>query len=148
MRPLPASSRGFTLIEVVISLVVFSVLVLIFAASIPLAHMAADQNGQYAQATSLCQHKIDQLRAMGYGRMNYTELLEAGRIDDSYTSSPYHFTVVDDLETYLPGSEGTLAIDDVGLDVKKITITVSWKTALHRPKTSTMSLSALIANAE
>ena len=82
------SSAGYTLLEVTLSLFVFAVAVVIFAGTVPTAAKTAYLSGQYAQATSLCQHKIDQARAVGYGRLNYTELSDAGIIDDSPTRSP------------------------------------------------------------
>jgi len=92
------SNKGFTLVEVMISLITFAVLTVIFGATVPLAKKTAHMNGQYAQALSLCQHKIDQLRAVGYGRINYTELSDAGIIDDSPTTSPFSFNEVDQVE--------------------------------------------------
>jgi len=141
-------SGGFTLVEVMISLMVFVVLTLIFAACVPTARKAAKTNGQYSQAISLCQHKIDQLRAVGYGRITYDELSDAGIIDEARTTQPFSFTGVDDVAAYLPQPTTTLSVDDVGTDQLLVTATITWRTTTYESKASTASLSAIIANVE
>jgi len=140
-------NQGFTLVEVMLSLLVFVVLTLIFAGSVPVAYRTAKMNGQYSQALSLCQHKIDQLRAVGYGRINYDELSDAGIIDDSPTTPPYSFSGVDRVADYLPHSTATLALT-YGTGEVKATATITWAVGTDLNKTSTVTLSAVIANVE
>lgn len=141
-----ASQSGFTLIEVVISLIVFSFLMLIFAACIPMAKKTANMNGQFAQAISLCQHKIDQMRAVGAGRLNYEELSDAGIIDDSPTTQPFSFVGVDEVDQYLASPTATVTITTVSDSVTKVTVVITWKTTGYESKTSTMTVPALIVN--
>lgn len=142
-------NRGFTLIEVMVSLVVFAATSLVFAASVPLAEKASHVNGQYTQATSLCQHKIDQLRAVGYGRLNYLELSDAGIIDSSPISQPFSFAVVDEVAEYLPQPTAVLSIEDTATSgVRKVTVTITWKQAAHQADTSHLSISALVTDVE
>ena len=141
--------RGFTLVEVIVSLAVFAAITMIFATSIPLVEKASHVNGQYAQAISLCQHKIDQVRAVGYGRLNYTELSDAGIIDSSPTSQPFSFAVVDDVGDFLPQPQAQMSIVDLTAGkVCRVTVTITWKQAAHTYKTSQLSISALVANVE
>lgn len=142
------SKRGFTLIEVVVALTVFSFLMVIFATAVPLAERTGYMNGQYAQAISLCQHKIDQMRAVGYGRINYTELSDAGIIDDAPTNLPYSFVGVDEVANYLPQPTATINIQNVTTDEIKVTVTITWKVASHLSKTSTVAVSAIVTNVE
>ncbi len=142
------NNKGFTLVEVMISLITFAVLTLIFAATVPLAKKTAHMNGQYAQAISLCQHKIDQLRAVGYGRITYTELSDAGIIDDSPTTPPFSFNEVDQVEEYLPQPNATLNVESIGPNQLRIIASITWKTTTHNTKTSTASLTAIITNVE
>ncbi len=139
--------QGFTLVEVVLSLGVFVVLTLIFATSVPVAHRTAKMNGQFSQALSLCQHKIDQLRAVGYGRINYTELSDAGIIDDSPSSPPFSFSEVDEVEDYLPNATARLALVQ-GTNEIRATATITWRSGAQQDKTSTVRLSAIITNVE
>jgi prepilin-type N-terminal cleavage/methylation domain-containing protein len=140
-------NRGFTLIEVMLSLMVFVVLTLIFAAAVPVAHKTAKMSGQYSQALSLCQHKIDQLRAVGYGRIDYDELSDAGIIDDSPSYPPFSFVGVDQVADCLSQPTATLSLD-FGVDEVKATATITWRSGTDASKTSTASLSAIIANVE
>lgn len=142
-----SNNRGFTLIEVMISLMVFVVLTLIFAACVPVAKKASKMNGQYSQAISLCQHKIDQLRAVGAGRVNYSDLAEIRIIDENPSTQPYSFSGVDDVASILPESTTTLSVV-YGTDEVKVTATVTWKSTNYESKTSRASLSAIITNVE
>jgi len=139
---------GYSLIEVVISLVVFSGIMLIFAAAMPISGKSAHVTGQYAQAVSLCQHKIDQLRAVGFGRLNYTELEDAGIIDASPSSSPYSFSLADDVSAYLPNSTASLTILSVDSRTTKVIASISWKTLATDAAPRTVTLTALITDSE
>lgn len=144
--------KGFTLLEVAASLLAFSIVVVIFASSIVMAYKTAHINGQYTQAISLCQHKIDQLRSMGLGKLTYDELSGAAEVIDPTPTDPscYSFTGVDDVASYLPGSAATLKIETPynGDDKKaKVTATVSWR-PLGKNKDSSLSLVAIVTNVE
>lgn len=155
-RRLPISSQhhprceGFTLVEVIISIFVLGALTLIFAACVPVARKTARMNGNYSQAISLCQHKIDQLRAVGFGRLNYTELEDAQIIDPTPNGSPYSFVAVDEVATYLPSPTATVSIGIVPGRSNEILVNarVTWHNTTYESKTSTASLSAIIANVE
>ena len=144
--------KGFTLVEVAASLLAFSIVVVIFASSVIMSERTAHVNGQYAQAISLCQHKIDQLRAVGFGRLNYDELTDATEIvDSSPTTSPYSFVDVDDVAEYLPNPTATLIIETPynGDENKaKVTATITWRSAAHESKTNTFTLVGIITNVE
>src|SRR5579875_2246469 len=65
-----AASRGFTMIEVCLALVVFLMMTLMFAAVFPTVVRGAKMSDNYTQATFLAQHKLDQLRASGFSRLS------------------------------------------------------------------------------
>lgn len=141
--------------EVMISLFVFALVTTLFASSLILGKSASTINGQYAQAISLCQHKIDQLRAVGFGRLTYTELNDAGIVDDNPTTSPYSFVLCDQVASYLPKIDkntppiATLSITNHSDSrVKIATVTVTWKAAPNKTTNSTVTMTAYIANAD
>lgn len=138
---------GFSLLEVVISLCVFTFIMLIFSSSMQVSLRSGHLNSQHAQAVSLCQHKIDQMRAVGYGRVNYTELSDAGIIDDAPASPPYSFAGVDSVGAYLPDSTSTINLEQISSSVVKATVTITWKSAAFENKTSHVTLVVLITNA-
>ena len=141
---------GFTLAEVMVSVFVLGTVMVIYAGTISSSVRGGRLNGQYAQATSLCQHKIDQARAVGFGRLNYDELSRADIIDDAPSTQPFRFTQADDVATFLPQATTSLSIDTVPGNpaALKVTVNVSWKNLTHRNLISTMTLYALISNAE
>lgn len=146
-------ARGFTLVEVMIAMFVFALVTVIFASTLMLSKTASKMNGQYAQAISLAQHKIDQLRAVGYGRLIYTELDDAQIVDPTPATSPYTFVLVDEVASYLPNPTATLTIANATNSydptrVKLVTVTITWKASPRRPDTSTLTYRAYIANAD
>jgi len=145
------SRRGGALLEVMIALMVFACMMITFASSIIIAKSSSKMNGQYAQAISLCQHKVDQLRAVGFGRLNYTELNDAGIVDDTPTQSPYSFVVSDDVSSYLYSATATLTLSTVAgtnNDVILATVTISWKASPHRQQNSVVTVQAQITNVD
>jgi type II secretory pathway pseudopilin PulG len=112
------------LIEVTLSLIIFLMMTLVFAAVFPLALGQAKSSDDYAQATQIAQHKIDQMRAAGYTNLSYASLYSASIID-SMSSPPsglpatYSFTNVDNLVNngtnvgyFPPGSTGKITVQD------------------------------------
>jgi hypothetical protein len=143
----------------VIALFVFGLLVVLFAGSLMVSNAATGINGQYAQALSLCQHKMDQLRAFGYGKLNYDELSYAYIIDENPTTLPYSFSQVDGVNDILQLKDNkghqsspttSIEISDLPGDprVKVVTVKVKWKSASHKLKNSTATLVGYIANTE
>jgi len=152
------SRKGSSLLEVVIALFLFALLVVLFAGSLMVSNAATGINGQYAQALSLCQHKMDQMRAYGYGKLNYADL-EPLIIDSSPSTQPYSFTQVDGVNEILQLKDNNghasspttaITITDHPSDprIKVVTISVKWKSASHKVKNSSATLVGYIANTE
>lgn len=142
-----SKNKGFTLIEVMISLMVLVVLTLIFAACVPVAKKAGKMNGQYSQALSLCQHKIDQMRAFGYGKINFEELAPI-IIDEDHPAQPWSFTDVDGVADILIDPQTQIVIPYSDDDRIKVRVTITWKTTAYESKRSSASVSAIITNVE
>lgn len=138
--------RGYTLIEVAVAVFLMAMAVLTFSALYPTAAKSSRMSGNYAQATSAVQHKIDQLRAVGYGRLTYTELRSAGVIDASPTSVPFRFEAVDDLAQDLPTPVGTIALADASTDVIAATVRLQWGADSLKPMGGVHEVTVLIPN--
>jgi type II secretory pathway pseudopilin PulG len=117
---------GYTFVEIIVALGLVATATLAFGAMIPMAARSARTNANYQQAMCLIQHKIDQCRVVGWGRLNFAELRAAGIIDASPTSSPYHFETTDNLTSVYPSAQGTLEVSDVRGDIRQLTVTVRW----------------------
>lgn len=138
--------RGFSLVEVVVAVFLLAMAVLMFGAFYPTASRTSRMSGNHSQAISEVQHKVDQLRAVGYGRLNYTELVAAGIIDATPTTQPYRFTTVDGLTDLLPAAVGTISISDAGTDLRQVTVRVSWSGAPSKAMEGNHEVTILVAN--
>ena len=142
------NKRGFTLLETMIALMLFLLLTLVFAAGIPLAKRSSNTNGQYSIALSLCQHKIDQMRASGYGDIGILDRLKERKICDSTTTNVNQFTFTKLIQSEIDSlsnsaqTKGRNLIDPTGTVIvltnsnaaymeKKVIVTVSWKNTVN-----------------
>jgi prepilin-type N-terminal cleavage/methylation domain-containing protein len=119
---------GLSLIEVMIAVLVLSFAVTVFASLYPLAMRLRSKSENTTRATTLCQQKIEQVRAFAYTSLNYSGLQASGAIDASPTSSPFSFTTIDGLASKLPQGTGTLTLSHPGSDsdLTQIDVTVTW----------------------
>jgi prepilin-type N-terminal cleavage/methylation domain-containing protein len=124
-----AKRRGFTLLEITIALVIFAIMILMFAATIPIATRSAKYGNTYAVASSLALHKINQLEGLGYTQMD-GPLLEVKQVIDSgwtgNTPNPNgmetitaEFTDADKLWKFFPGGETTTGTRNTGAGAPK-----------------------------
>ncbi len=144
--------RGFTMMEVVFAMVIFLMMVLVFAAVFPLAVTASKYSNNYNQAVMIAQHKVDQIRQLGGSALTLTaaNLTNLGIVNsgscaaDSNSGFACTFTNTDniaDIQTagvvtsvgYFPyGSTATLTIDpDLSSGVpsgavQNVIVTVAW----------------------
>ncbi len=153
-RLLPHRPRraGFTIIEVVLSLTIFLMMTLVFAAAFPLVSSQAQASDNSAQAAMLVQHKMDQMRAAGFSGLAQSSSLTAaqpGYADPGSASGPsvpytVTFTGVDGLAAtsgpgsgYFPaGTRGTITVQDLSAvntalnvpagSIYEVTVTITW----------------------
>jgi Tfp pilus assembly protein PilV len=140
-----AKRPAYSFIEVVVSLFLVSMGAMMFGALVPMAARASRMVGNYQQASSLVQHKIDELRAVGWGRLDYTNLQTSGIIDASPTTAPFAFTTTDSLNTIYTSATGTIAIADFSTTIKQITVTLTWTGSAAKQGNGTLTAVALIA---
>lgn len=138
--------RGFTMMEVALSLIIFTMMTLMFAAVLPIAVRGASHGNNYSQAAALAQRKVDQLRAAGYGRLfdngngaAYTPLSALNIVDGQNGTSDanggsYDFTTKDHLTGvggfFPPGSTGTIQVTHYPTQpdgsVAQVKVTITW----------------------
>lgn len=138
-------NAGFSLVEVVIGIFILAMTATIFGALVPSALKTGKMMGNHQQAASLVQHKVDQLRGVGYGRLTYAELKNAGIVDSSPTGSPYSFKTVDGLASLFVGVTGTVEVADAGANVRRVTVTITWTGSPMKQGNGTVTATALIA---
>ena len=129
---------GFTIAEVALAMIVFAMMVMMFAAVFPMAVRGAQYSDNYAQAAMVAQHKMDQIRLAGYSRLlvtnaegtPLTKMQNLAIIDKpqptgypstSNNVTTYSFSSTDGLVSsstvqgfFPPGSTGTITVSDYG----------------------------------
>ena len=73
-----AKNQGSTLVGVIMALALLGFVAAIFAPAFDVAMRYSKVVGHTSQALSIAQHKIDQMRAVGYGRLTRSERVNAG----------------------------------------------------------------------
>jgi prepilin-type N-terminal cleavage/methylation domain-containing protein len=145
MRARFRRKSGFTLMEVMVSLLLIAATGTMFYGMLPTAAKTGKMQGNYQQASSIVQHKIDQVRGVGYGRLNYDDLLAAGIIDASPNASPYSFKTVDGVASIFKTCTATMDVADFNAKVKQVTVTLTWTAGPNKPSNGTMTVVALVA---
>ena len=169
-RIIRRQAAGFTITEVALALVIFTLMVVLFAAVFPMTVRGAQYGNNYTQAAMLAQHKMDQLRSAGYARLDLNDLTNLAVIDSPQPSGypatvsggkTYSFTTADALVNngaaqgyFPPGSQGTITIADYaalhpssGIAANTMTyVTVTMKWTGGGVSNGSYSTSAIIAN--
>lgn len=169
-RTIRRQAAGFTITEVALALVIFTLMVVLFAAVFPMTVRGAQYGNNYTQASMIAQHKMDQLRSAGYARLNLRDLTNLAVIDAAQPSgypasvgsrTTYSFTTADALVNsggtqgyFPPGSRGTVTISDYAAlhpssgiaanTMAYVTVTLAWTGG--GISNGSYSTSAIIAN--
>ncbi len=136
---------GFMLMEALVAIFIIAGTAVVLLALLPSATKTGKMVGNYQQASSLIQHKVDQLRGVGFGRLTYSELSDAEIIDASPSTQPFSFRNVDGLSTIFPGSTGTITITDDTPSLRRATISLIWAGSARRQGNGSMTITVLIA---
>lgn len=146
MRRIPRNKRsGFSLVEAAIAMMIVAAAAGVFFALMPMSFKTGKMVGSYQQASSLLQHKVDQMRGVGYGRLTYAELKDAGIIDASPSTAPYSFKTVDGLTSLYSVPTATIQISDYSASIKRVTVTLIWSGSSMQQGRGDMTVTALIA---
>ncbi len=113
--------KGFTLVEVMVALVLFSIVSLAIASQLVFPTAMISENAQYSQAIALAQQALEDLRAVPY------DSIDDGLETVTWKGIP--FTVSWDVEE----GEGT----------KEIQVTVSWES---KGETKTYGIQSIFAD--
>jgi prepilin-type N-terminal cleavage/methylation domain-containing protein len=107
------SQQGFTMMEVILSLFIFTLMALIVTAAIPISARSIRYGNDYVQAATLAMHKVNQVQEAGYANMNrslngtYLVVDTNGSLPNSNTngtaSGTASFTLRDNLSSYFVG---------------------------------------------
>jgi len=104
------------MLESVLALALFGIVILIFGATFPAMMKGSGASASYAQAVLLAQHKIDQLRQLGFAQLQDATVLKTMGIIDSTLNADgsYSFTQVDGLSDTSGGAKGYFGMTSSG----------------------------------
>jgi len=142
--------RGVTLIEVLFAVFLVAVCAAILVATMPTASRSQAMADLNNKATNLAQKQLEAVRSLGYSNVTAGQLLAASLIDSTtpVTANTYAFTNVDmgmndSPGKLLPSGTGTVSIEQLALDLRRVKVTVNWS---YRGQAKTVSLGTLVAN--
>lgn len=142
--------RGFSLIEVLFAIFLVMLSASIVVATMPTATRARVKADYNNKATSLAQKMIETVRGLGYANVAASPLYARGLLDSTtpVASNTYSFTNVDSTaldepSRILPAGTGTIKIEQVDIDLRRITVTVSWT---ERGTARNVVVGTLVAN--
>ena len=132
--------KAFTMLEVVLSLLFFTMMALLVAAVVPMAARSSRHGNDYNQASALLLHKIDQLQTIGYSQLGAGNLVALGVVDSAGTlpvvnpngdqSGSATFSTADRLAAYFVGA-GTEPKGDLTLAPYAPSVKVSGTTTVY-----------------
>lgn len=151
-RTIHRRRHGFSLIEVLFAIFISAICAVILASAMPAANNSrgrADLNGR---AASLAQKMIEAVRGLGYPNATPTMLYNNGLLDSVTpipgTTDTYSFTNVDSTKfdnpsRILPQGEGRITLENVDIDLRRVTVEVRW---MARGRQMSVRVGTLIAN--
>ncbi|HCM74448.1 MAG TPA: hypothetical protein DIS87_09945 [Armatimonadetes bacterium] len=127
-------NSGHTLIEIMIASFLVLSCALIFAATMPTANTSRAKANFNNQATALAQKQMESLKSRGFANLTGAQMIANGLIDNAapVSADTWEWTDVDNGENdspadVLPDGEGTVTVQQVRFDLRRVTIRVTWR---------------------
>ncbi|MBS1705887.1 MAG: hypothetical protein JST40_08435 [Armatimonadetes bacterium] len=138
------------MIETLFAVFLTALCAIMLSATMPIATQSREKSNLLTRATNLAQKEIESVRGIGYANLTANQLYTYRLIDSTNTvaANTYTFTDVDSgngdsVGTVLPTGTGRIKVEQVDLDLKRITVTISYD---DRGTTRSVSLGTLVAN--
>ncbi|HWA84063.1 MAG TPA: hypothetical protein VG820_11535, partial [Fimbriimonadaceae bacterium] len=119
-------------------------------ATLPIATTSRARADMQNKAVAFAQKELEAIRGLGYANATSTQLLAYGLIDsttplvtNTYPATNVDSASYDNIGRLLPSGTATVAVSQTDIDLRQVTVTVTWN---DRGTTRTFSLGTLIAN--
>lgn len=143
-------NKGFTLVETMLSVFMVGCAAAILAAAMPVATVSRTKANYVNRASNFAQKEIELMKALGYPNLTADKLEAADLIDstsqvstDTYACNQTDSAVGDRVGDLLPSGTATVKIEQVDLELKRVTMTINWK---EKGRNVNYSVASLVAN--
>ncbi len=127
------NGRGFTVAELMLTVGLLGVLVLAYAALMPAGIRTGAHASRRQVATEIAQSVLERARLAEYNNLTYDGLKQYGLIATTPEASPFALSTANPAtlnpSLVLPQGSGTIQVEDVGYDVRRVTVTIRWQDA-------------------
>lgn len=131
MRVCLSSKRGAGLLDAMVTMLLVAIAGLAFSAAFPTATACSRQAREYKTAVAIAQQKMEQVRSLKDQLLTPSIRSTSPIVDTDSTSSPYTFTVLDEVADQLTQGTGTLTLTDATPDMLRAKVRVSWTSSSH-----------------
>lgn len=142
--------KGFTLVETMLSVFMVACAAAILASSMPVATISRNKANYLNKAANFAQKEVELMKAQGYANLTATKLEAADLIDNAtpvstntYSCNDTDSVVGDRVGDILPTGTATVMIEQTDIELKRITVTVSWR---EKGRNRSYVVASLVAN--
>ena len=143
-------NRGFSLIEAMLSVFMVATAGAILASAMPAATVSRSKGNYLNKAANFAQKEVELMKSLGYANLTAAKLYSADLVDSTSTVATNTWScnstdaaVGDRVSDLLPSGTGTIKVEQVDLELKRITITINWK---ERSRNRSYTVASLVAN--
>ncbi len=141
---------GGTLIEALLAVFILAMSAVILTSAMPMATKSRIKADNMNKAAGMAQKMIEAVRGSGYANVTPTQLYGLGLIDSTTPTSTNRYTTtntdtasLDNVGRILPGGYSHMNIEQVDIDLRRVTIHIHW---VERGVNKRYVLGTLIAN--
>lgn len=150
MNRLKRNKRGFSFIEMMLTVFLVTICAGIVATAMPTATVGRQKSMYRNRAVALAQRQMEAIKRLGYPNVTANALLNAGLIDSAteVSTNTYSFTnvdslVADDAARLLPSGAARVTIEQADIELKRVILRVTWS---ENGQTKTYEVGTLVAN--
>jgi type II secretory pathway pseudopilin PulG len=142
--------NGFTLVEVMLSVFMVTCAGAILASAMPAATVSRMKGNYLNKAANFAQKEIELMKAQTYSNLTDTKLYASDLIDNTtpiatntYSCNNTDAAVGDRVTDLLPSGTASVKIEQMDIELKRITLTVNWR---EKGRNRSYSVASLVAN--
>ena len=143
-------NRGLSVVEAMLSVFMVASAGAILASAMPVATVSRTKANYMNKAANFAAKEIELMKAQTYPNLSAAKLLAADCIDsttpvasNTYSCNSTDAAVGDRVTDILPNGTATVKLEQVDIELRRITLTVSWT---EKGRTRTYVAASLVAN--